>query len=89
MRVSILILDDALHDEMIRDHIVFGISSTKIREKLINEGSNLTLQKCMDVVRTYEIGKLHVKEIEEGAAAAPIHAVGRQHRRPQDRKMTA
>ena len=29
-------------DEMIRDRIVFGTNSSKIREKLINEGETLT-----------------------------------------------
>jgi hypothetical protein len=30
-------------DEMIRDRIVFGIQSEKVREKLINIGKELTL----------------------------------------------
>ena len=33
-------------DEMIRDRIVFGTNSPKIREKLINVGRDLTLQKA-------------------------------------------
>lgn len=31
-------------DEMVRDRIVFGTSSTNVREKLINEGEKLTLE---------------------------------------------
>jgi hypothetical protein len=34
-------------DEMSRDRIVFGVSSSKIREKLINEGDSLTLEKAV------------------------------------------
>jgi len=36
-------------DEMIRDRIVFGTSSYKIREKLINEGEKLTLEKVIGI----------------------------------------
>ena len=32
-------------DEMVRDRVVIGCHSTKTREKLIQEGSDLTLQK--------------------------------------------
>ena len=38
-----------LKDQMIRDHIVFGVRSSKVREKLINEGTGLTLEKTMDI----------------------------------------
>ena len=34
-------------DEMVRDRIVFGIKSDKIREKLIMQGSELTLDKAI------------------------------------------
>ena len=43
--------------EIIRDHIVFGVKSTKVREKLINEGNAPTLDKCMDIARTYELSQ--------------------------------
>ena len=38
-------------DEMIRDKIVFGKNSRKIREKLINKGKDLTLDKAIDIAR--------------------------------------
>ena len=44
-----------IQDELIRDHIVFGVRSSKIREKMILEGSDLTLDKCMDIAHTYEL----------------------------------
>ena len=34
---------------MIRDRIVFGTNSHKIREKLINEGKDLALAKATDI----------------------------------------
>ncbi|XP_056016955.1 uncharacterized protein K02A2.6-like [Ostrea edulis] len=46
---------------MLRDHIVFGVKSKKVREKLIEEGSELTLQKCTDIVRTYELSQKQLK----------------------------
>ena len=42
-------------DEMVRDQIVFGVHSSKIREKLINEGSELSYQKTIDISQTYEM----------------------------------
>ena len=36
-------------DEMIRDRIVLGRNSRKIREKLINEGKDLALDKAIDI----------------------------------------
>ena len=59
--------DAAIHNEMIRDSIVFGVKSSKIREKLINEGSDLTLQKCLDIARTYELSQEQLKVIDNQA----------------------
>ena len=39
---------------MIRDRIVFGCSSEKCREKLINEGDKLTMDKEIQIVQNYE-----------------------------------
>ena len=65
---------------MVRDHIVFGVRSSKIREKLINEGSELTLQKCLDIARTYEISQEESKDMDndQASASAPVHAVQKQ-----------
>ena len=35
--------------EMVRDRLVFGIKSAKIREKLLNEGDKLTLEKAVQI----------------------------------------
>lgn len=53
--------DHTIEDEMLRDHIVFGVKSKKVREKLIEQGSELTLQKCTDIVRTYELSQKQLK----------------------------
>ena len=60
--------DAAIHDKMIRDSIVFGVKSSKIREKLINEGSDLTLQKCLDIARTYELSQEQLEVIDNQAS---------------------
>ena len=44
-------------DEMIRDRIVFVTNSHKIREKLINQGKDLTLDKAVEIARTYELSR--------------------------------
>ena len=42
-------------DKMVREKIVFGTKHAKVREKLVNEGSDLTLEKAVDFAHTYEI----------------------------------
>ena len=66
--------DHAMEDEMIRDHVVFGIKSTKVREKLINEGNDLTLEKCMDISRTYELSQKQLKSTNSGEDPN-VHAI--------------
>lgn len=58
--------DESVHDDMIRDHIVFGIKSTKVREKLINEGDDLTLDKCINIARTNELSQKQLKSMTAG-----------------------
>ena len=50
-------------NEMVRDRIVFGVKSDKIREKLINEGSDLTLERAIDIARTYETSRAQLKSM--------------------------
>ena len=53
-------------DRMVRDRIVFGTKSSKVREKLINEGSDLTLEKAGDIARTYELSQKHLQTMHIG-----------------------
>ena len=53
-------------DEMVRDKIVFGTKHPKLREKLIGQGSDLTLEKAVDIARTYEIEQKHLKTMNTG-----------------------
>ena len=48
-------------DEMVRDRVDIGCHATKTREKLIQEGSDLTLEKAIDIARTDEMSKAQLK----------------------------
>ena len=59
--LKLLVKDCGYGDEMVRDRIVIGCHSTKTREKLIQEGSDLTLEKAIDIARTDEMSKAQLK----------------------------
>ena len=48
---------------MIRDRIVFGTNSPKIREKLINVERDLTLQKAIQIGQNYEYAQEQMKQM--------------------------
>ncbi|XP_069103112.1 uncharacterized protein [Argopecten irradians] len=50
-------------DSMIRDAIVFGTVDHKVREKCINEGSELTLDAAVNYARTYELFKAQLQKM--------------------------
>ena len=39
------------HDSMIRDRIVFGVRGTRLKERLLRESSELTLEKAANICR--------------------------------------
>ena len=67
----------AERDNMIRDRIVFGCSSEKCREKLINEGEKLTMDKAIQIVQNYEYCQKQLSSI-----APSSHNVDVVSRRP-------
>ena len=62
-------------DNMIRDRIVFGIKSHKIREKLINEGDKLTLNKAVQICQSFEYAQAQLREMSTIPGAAAVNAV--------------
>ena len=47
---------------MVRDRVVIGCHATKTREKLIQEGSDLTLlENAIDIARTDEMSKTQLE----------------------------
>lgn len=69
-------------EEMVRDRIVFGIHSPRVREKLLSVGSDLTLDKAIDIARSHEVALAQLKTISGGGNSSPnepsVHAVSRQ-----------
>ena len=44
-------------DEMVRDRIVCGTKHPKVKSKLLSEGSDLTLERAIDIARSHEINQ--------------------------------
>ncbi|KAL6462444.1 hypothetical protein MHYP_G00288660 [Metynnis hypsauchen] len=67
-------------DEMVRDRIVFGINSPRIREKLLCYGSGLTLENAIDIARSHELSQQQLKTMvfpTANQASQSVHAVNR------------
>lgn len=50
---------------MIRDRVMFGLRSSKIREKLITTESDLTLTEARDIAKLYETSRIQLKTMNE------------------------
>ena len=59
-------------NEMIRDRIVFGTNSSKIREKLINAGAELTLEKAIQIVQSFEYAQQQLRSMGS-ASGEEVH----------------
>ena len=64
-------------DEMVRDRIVFGVRSAKVREKLIMQGSDLTLENAIDIARMYEQSQAQLKSMTAEDPKLSVNAIGR------------
>lgn len=65
-------------NDMIRDRIVFGINTQKLREKLLNvDEDKLTLDKAVQLGQSYEYAQSQMKQMSkpEQSPATPVHAV--------------
>lgn len=60
-------------DEILRDRLVFGISDSKVRERLLRE-ADLTLAKTDEICRAAESMSLQMKIVEENASTY-VHTV--------------
>ena len=52
-------------DAMIRDKLIFGTNSDKIREKLINVGRELTLTKAIQIAQSHEYAQEQMREMSK------------------------
>ena len=50
-------------ESMIRDRLVFGVSDTRIKERLLRESSELTLERAASVCRAAEESKRQLKHL--------------------------
>ena len=69
-------------DEMIRDGIVFGTNSPKVREKLISKGSALTLDKAVELARSFEASQAQLSALAGSNinnSEESVHLVQKQH----------
>ena len=74
-------------DEMVRDRVVIGCHSTKTREKLIQEGSDLTLEKAIDIARTDEMSKTQLETMaNEDASINSLNQRKPKTERPRKQK---
>ena len=80
---------------MIRDGIVIGTRTEKMREKLFDESASLTLDKAITIARTYESSQKELKamasEIKEENIAhfirkQPTRSKGQSPQNPRWRK---
>ncbi|KAL9964120.1 hypothetical protein ACROYT_G027704 [Oculina patagonica] len=62
-------------DEMIRDRIVFGTNSLKVREKLISKGAKFTLDKAIEIARSLESSQAQLTAMAPENVDGSIHLV--------------
>ena len=85
-----------LTDDLITSQLVAGIQSDKVRDRLLREGSELTLQKTIDICRSHEVTQQQVKlfhgELEVDVlhkSQSDKHKRSRQHYIANNKSSTA
>ena len=76
-------------DEMVRDRIVAGVKNSKIRAKLLNEGSTLTLTRILEVARTHELSHTQCSAMEEKTVNAVRQKQKLKHGKSEKQKTPA
>ena len=67
---------------------MFGTKSTKVREKLIETGSDLTLERAIERARVDEVSIQQLKEMTDETKQG-VHAVKKKNWRQKDSKSNA
>ena len=88
--------DNGIQDEMIRDRLVIGTNNTRIREKLINEGDKLTLDKAIQIAQSFEycqhqMASMNIVSNQTGATsmtATPVGAIASKRKSGPKRRQT-
>ena len=71
-----------------RDRIVFGTKSAKVREKLIDTGSDLTLERAIEAARVDEVSVQQLKEMTDKTEQG-VQAVKKNWRHKDSKSSTA
>ena len=58
-------------DEMVRDRIVCGTKHSKVKSKLLSEGSDLSLEKAIDIARSFEINQRQLSDMSSSSKEDP------------------
>ena len=74
--------------KMVRDRIVFGTRSAKVREKLIMQDSDLTLENAIDIARMYEQSQAQLKSMTAEDPKLSVNAIGRGKSKIQTTKQS-
>ena len=75
-------------DDIVRDRIAFGTKSAKVREKLLDIGSDLTLERAIEVARVDEDSVQQLKEMTDETEQF-VHTVKKKNWRHKDSKSNA
>ena len=52
-----------------------------MREKLINQGSSLTLDQAADIARTHELSQAQLESMSHNGTDSTVHAVVKKHKK--------
>ncbi|XP_053395631.1 uncharacterized protein LOC128555874 [Mercenaria mercenaria] len=75
---------EAYKEDLIRDRIVFGVKSSKIREKLLTVGEKLTLAKAVDICQTVEYAQEQMNNMQESSSINFVRKT--THKKEESRK---
>lgn len=67
--------DAAFKDETLRDTLVFGLKSDKVRKDAISKGNSLTFQQVYDLAKTEESTRAQMQVIRQGEQNTELYSV--------------
>ena len=67
--------DPAFKDETLRDTLIFGLKSDKVRKDAISKGNALTFQQVYDLAKTEESTKAQMQVIKQGNENTELFSV--------------
>ena len=71
---GVKLLARAIVDEMIRNMLLYGTHSRKVRDRFINIGADMNLQNAIDIARAHESAQSQLKKMDGGDSAQVARA---------------